>query len=92
MLSAKEARKIAGSELLQIMNLIRESAYRGGLSITLEYNIDKNTIKTLTEYGYSVCEDEIPVYYESPYGKVDEYPNYYKKETIISWNENTNYS
>ena len=85
MLSAKEARKIAGSELLQIMNLIRESAYRGGLSITLEYNIDKDTIKTLTEYGYNVYEDESPIYYETPYGvKVDD-PISYIKQTIISW-------
>lgn len=85
MLSAKKARKIAESELLQIMNLIRDSAYGGGLSITLEYNIDKETINTLAEYGYVVSEEEIPVYYETPYGiKVDD-PISYRKQTIISW-------
>ena len=46
MLSAKEARKISNSELLQIMNLIRESAYRGGLNIKLNYPISKEVTKT----------------------------------------------
>lgn len=85
MLSAKEARKIAGSELLQIMNLIRDSAYRGGLNIRLEYSISKNTIKTLEDYGYNVEYKEGPIFEETPYGKVLENMVGYKKETIISW-------
>lgn len=85
MLSAKEARKIAGSELLQIMNIIRDSAYAGGLSIKLDYYIGKDTTKILKDYGYQVEETEIPIYYESPYGKIDDEPSGYKKQTIISW-------
>ena len=78
MLSAKEARKIAGSELLQIMNIIRDSADAGGLSIKLDYYIGKDTTN-------QVEETEIPIYYESPYGKIDDEPSGYKKQTIISW-------
>ena len=85
MLSAKEARKISNSELLQIMNLIRESAYAGGFNIKLNYSISKETTKTLEDYGYNVEENEIPMYYETPYGKVDDKPFGYKKETVISW-------
>lgn len=85
MLSAKEARKIASSELLQIMNIIRESAYAGGLSINLDYYIGKDTIKTLKDYGYQVEEKEVPIYYEDHYGRLDDKPNSYRKETTISW-------
>ena len=86
MLSAKEARKIASSELLQIMNLIRDSAYRGGSNIKLDYSISKDTIKTLKDYGYNVEYKEGPIFEETPYGKVLENIVGYNKETIISWN------
>lgn len=86
MLSAKEARKIAGSELLQVMNLIRDSAYRGGLNIRLGYSISKDTIKTLEDYGYNVEYREGPIFEETPYGKTLEDIVGYNKETIISWN------
>ena len=85
MLSAKEARKIAGSELLQIMNLIRDSAYRGGLNIRLGYSISKNTIKILEDYGYNIEYKEGPIFEETPYGKVLENIVGYNKETVISW-------
>lgn len=85
MLSAKEARKIAGSELLQIMNLIRNEAYCGGFYIRLEYTISKDTIKVLSDYGYLVEEEEIPIYIDTPYGQLDTEPGVYKKETTIRW-------
>ena len=85
MLSAKEARKIAGSELLQIMNLIRNEAYWGGFYIRLGYTIDKDTIKVLSDYGYLVEEEEVPIYIDTPYGQLDDKPNSYKKETTIRW-------
>ena len=85
MLSAKEARKISNSELLQIMNLIRESAYSGGLNIKLSYSISKETIKTLKDYGYNIEYKEGPIFEETPYGKVLENIVGYNKETIISW-------
>lgn len=85
MLSAKEARKISNSELLQIMNLIRESAYSGGLNIKLDYSISKETTKALEDYGYNVEYNELPIYWETPYGKLEDTPSGYKKETIISW-------
>lgn len=85
MLSAKEAHKISNSELLQIMNLIRESAYSGGLNIKLNYSISKETIKTLEDYGYNVEYKEDPIFKETPYGKVLENIVGYNKETIISW-------
>lgn len=85
MLSAKEARKISNSELLQIMNLIRESAYRGGLNIKLNYSISKEIIKTLEDYGYNIEYKESPMFAETPYGKILENIVSYNKETIISW-------
>jgi len=85
MLSAKEARKISNSELLQIMNLIRESAYSGGLNIKLNYSISKETIKTLEDYGYNVKHKDSPIFEETPYGNVLENIVGYNKETIISW-------
>lgn len=85
MLSAKEARKISNSELLQIMNLIRESAYSGGLNIKLNYSISKETIKTLEDYGYNIEYKEGPIFEETPYGKVLENIVGYDKLTIISW-------
>jgi len=85
MLSAKEAHKIAGSELLQIMNLIRESAYAGGFDIKLNYNISKETTKTLEDYGYNIEYKEGPIFEETPYGRVLEDIVGCKKETIISW-------
>ena len=85
MLSAKEARKISNSELLQIMNLIRDSAYRGGLNIKLNYSISKETIKALKDYGYNVEYKEAPVFEETPYGKVLKDIVGYNKEIIISW-------
>ena len=85
MLSAKEAHKISNSELLQIMNLIRESAYSGGLNIKLDYFISKETIKTLKDYGYNIEYNALPIYWETPYGKFEDTPSSYKKETIISW-------
>jgi len=86
MLSAKEARKISNSELLQIMNLIRESAYAGGFNIKLNYNISKETTKILKDYGYDVNYKEGPIFEETPYGNVLENIVGYNKETIISWN------
>lgn len=85
MLSAKEARKIAGSELMHIMNLIRNEAYCGGFYIKLGYTINKDTIKVLSDYGYLVEEEEIPIYIDTPYGQLDDKPNNYKKETTIRW-------
>lgn len=85
MLSAKEANKIANSDLLQLMNLIRESAYKRGLSITLDYTVREGTIKVLRDYGYEVKTEEIPIYYETPYGALEDKPSGYKKQTIISW-------
>lgn len=85
MLSAKEANKIANSDLLQLMNLIRESAYKGGLSLTLDYTIRDGVIKVLKDYGYEVKTEEIPIYYETPYGALEDKPSGYKKQTIISW-------
>lgn len=85
MLSAKEARKIAGSELLQIMNLIRNEAYCGGFYIKLDYTIERDTAKVLSDYGYIVEEEEIPIYLDTPYGQLDDKPNSYKKETTIRW-------
>ena len=85
MLSAKEAHKISNSELLQIMNLIRESAYNGDLSIKLSYSISKETTRTLEDYGYNVEYKENPIFEETPYGKTLESIVGYNKETIISW-------
>jgi hypothetical protein len=85
MLSAKEARKISNSELLQIMNLIRESAYAGGFNIKLNYSISKETTKILKDYGYDVNYKEGPIFEETPYGRVLEDIVGCKKETIISW-------
>jgi len=85
MLSAKEARKISNSELLQIMNLIRESAYNRGSDIKLNYPISKGIIKILKDYGYNVEYKEYPIFRETPYGKVLEDTVGYGKETIISW-------
>jgi len=85
MLSAKEANKIANSDLLQLMDLIRESAYRGGLSLTLDYIVRDGAIKVLRDFGYDVQVEKLPIYYEYPYGKVDESPSGYKNQTIISW-------
>ena len=84
MLSAKEARKISNSELLQIMNLIRESAYKGGFSVKLEYSISEEIIKTLRDYGYNVEYKCIPIFEETPYGMLEDLIGYNKK-TIISW-------
>ena len=85
MLSAKEANKIANSDLLQLMNLIRESAYKGGLSLTLDYTVRDGAIKVLRDYGYDVKTEELPIYYETPYGALEDKPSGYKKQTIISW-------
>ena len=85
MLSAKEANKIANSDLLQLMNLIRESAYKGGYSIKLDYTIKDSTTKILEDYGYKIIIDELPIYYETPYGALEDKPSGYKKQTIISW-------
>jgi len=85
MLSAKEARKIARSEVLQIMNLIREDAYRGGDFLKLDYTIKDSTIKVLEDYGYTVEIKEIPIYYETPYGALEDNPSGYKKQTTIYW-------
>ena len=85
MLSAKEARKISNSELLQIMNLIRESAYRGNLSIKLNYSISKETTKTLEDYGYNVEYKKNPIFEETHYGKILGDAVGYSGETIISW-------
>ena len=85
MLSAKEARKISNSELLQIMNLIRESAYAGGFNIKLHYSISKETTKILKDYGYDVNYKEGPIFEETPYGRILEDIVGCKKETIISW-------
>ena len=87
MLSAKEARKISNSELLQIMNLIRESAYSWGLNIKLNYSISKGTIKTLKDYGYNVEYKESPIFEEGPYGLVLKDVVGYDKLTIVSWDE-----
>ena len=84
MLSAKEARKISNSELLQIMNLIRESAYSGGLNIKLNYPISKETTKTLKDYGYNVEYKENPIFEETPYMVLKDIVGY-DKLTIISW-------
>ena len=84
MLSAKEARKISNSKLLQIMNLIRESAYSGGLNIKLNYSISKEVIKTLEDYGYNVECKNSPIFEETPYGMLENIVGY-NKETIISW-------
>ena len=85
MLSAKEAHKISNSELLQIMNLIRESAYSGGLNIKLDYSISKEVTKTLKDYGYNVEYKENPIFEETPYGKILGDAIGYNKKTIISW-------
>ena len=85
MLSAKEARKISNSKLLQIMNLIRESAYSGGLSIKLNYSLSKETTKVLEDYGYNIEYKESPIFEETPYGLVVKDVVGYNKETIISW-------
>lgn len=85
MIDAKKARDIANSELLQIMNLIRESAYSGGFKIKLDYSISNETTKVLKDYGYSIEYKEIPIYWETPYGKLEDTPSGYKKETTISW-------
>jgi hypothetical protein len=85
MLSAKEARKISNSELLQIMNLIRESAYSGGLNIKLNYSISKETTKILKDYGYNVEYKEDPIFEETHYGMVLKDVVGYDKLTIISW-------
>jgi len=85
MLSAKEAHKISNSNLLQVMNLIRESAYKGGTNIKLEYLLSKDTINVLKDYGYNVEYKEIPIFEETPYGKTLENIVGYNKETIISW-------
>lgn len=85
MLSAKEAHKISNSELLQVMNLIRESAYNGGLNIKLNYSISKGTIKVLEDYGYNIEYKESPIFEETHYGEVLEGVVGYNKETIISW-------
>lgn len=85
MLSAKEAHKISNSELLQIMNLIRESAYNRGLSIKLSYPIAKGITKILEDYGYNVEYKEGPIFKETPYGEILEDMVGYNKETIISW-------
>lgn len=84
MLSAKEARKISNSELLQIMNLIRESAYSGGLNIKLNYSISKETAKILEDYGYNIEYKEGPIFEETPYGVLENIVGY-NKEVIISW-------
>lgn len=85
MLSAKEANKIARSEVLQVMNLIRESAYRGGFSITLRYFLPREVIETLKDYGYEVKETNDPMFMETPYGKSLEEVVGHEKLTIISW-------
>lgn len=85
MLSAKEARKISNSNLLQVMNLIRESAYRGGTNIKLDYLLPKDTIQVLKDYGYNVEYNEGSIFEETPYGKVLENIVGHNKETIISW-------
>lgn len=85
MLSAREAHRIAGSELLQIMNLIRNEAYCGGFYIKLDYTIEKDTAKVLSNYGYIVKEEEIPIYLDTPYGQLDDEPSGYKKQTVINW-------
>lgn len=85
MLSAKEARKISNSELLQIMNLIRESAYNGDSNIKLNYSLSKGTIKVLEDYGYNIEYKESPIFEETPYGMVLKDVVGYNKETIISW-------
>ena len=84
MLSAKEAHKISNSELLQIMNLIRESAYSGGLNVKLNYPISKETTKILEDYGYNVECKNSPIFEETPYGMLEDIIGY-DKETIISW-------
>jgi len=86
MLSAKEARKISNSELLQIMKLIEESAYDGSLNIKLNYSISKETTKVLEDYGYNVEYKKNPIFEETPYGLEDMVG--YNKQTIISWYEN----
>lgn len=88
MLTAKEARKIANSDLLQVMHLIRNTAYDGGLSITLHYTLKEDTIKVLKDFGYSIEVKEVPIYSDTPYGILEDKPNGYSKLTLISWNEN----
>jgi hypothetical protein len=85
MLSAKEARKISNSELLQTMNLIRKSAYKGGTNIKLDYSLSKDVLKVLKDYGYNVEYKEGPIFEETPYGKVLENIVGCNKETVISW-------
>lgn len=88
MLTAKEARKIANSDLLQVMHLIRQTAYDGGLSTTLHYTLKEDTIKVLRDFGYDVKVREVPIYSDTPYGILGDEPNGYSKLTLISWNGN----
>jgi len=92
MLTAKQANRIANSELLQIMNIIRKSAYDGGLKVTLDYHLKDTTVKVLKDLGYSVELKELASYPETPYGILSSIPLAYTKKTIINWNENTNNS
>lgn len=91
-LRAEQARRIANSEISQIMQLIKDSAYSGGLSIKLEYYLKSDTVNILKHYGYLIEEKEVPVYLEYPYGHIEDKPSSYIKETVISWDEDINNS
>jgi hypothetical protein len=92
MIDAEKARKIANSELLQIIHKIEECAYDGGLQLLLGYSLKKETIDTLRDYGYKVYFRKDPIYDETPYGTVLGEPTGFLTQIKITWDENTNNS
>jgi len=90
MIDAKRARKIASSELLQIMHKIEECAYDGGFQLLLGYELKKETIDILRDYGYKVYYREYPIYEETPYGQAIGNPIGTDIQIKITWDEDTN--
>lgn len=84
MIEAKRARKIASSELLQIMHKIEECAYKGGFEIILEFKISQEVTSILNNYGYLVEYEQVPIYEETPYGVRYNIIGY-KDQTTINW-------
>lgn len=91
LLSAREARNLAKSPLFQLMHQIKECAYNGGFEITLDYKLDKDIINFLNDYGYKIEYESVPIYDDTPYGVRYNIIGY-KDNTIISWNENRNFT
>lgn len=88
-LSARDARGIATSDLLKVLHQIEDVAYKGGLEITLKTKLKETIIGILTDYGYKIDYEQVPIYEETPYGvryKIIGYTD----QTIISWYENPN--